>query len=151
AQNRLKDSFSAVAHRNRQVAAESCELRPAHRASVEPPLPLRLIHRGQPVQSWIHQRFSWRQLSIAADGRAPVPGTDVLADVAAKNLPPNLRPQVLRDWPALLNGQVRNAACRIHLPGAGQRPRGTGVDAARTRSAAVRSDLKAGPSTGWLQ
>ena len=45
-----------------------------------------------------------------------VPGADVLADVAAENMVADARAELFRNRAAQLDGQIRDAAARVHLP-----------------------------------
>ena len=72
-----------------------------------------------------------------ADRRAAIPGAHVLADVAAEDLAAHLRAQRLGNGAPLLDGQVGDAAARVHLVGRDQSARGAGIDAARAAAAAV--------------
>src|SRR5688572_7798233 len=68
---------------------------------------------------------------------ATIPGTDVLADVAAVNLGGEIRPVPLRDrgWSLC---PVREATGRVELPRLVECARRAGVDAARARAAVER-------------
>ena len=95
-------------------------------------------HLSQPFQRGIDQPFPRLKFRRGGSRSFAVPGTDILADVAAKNLVTHARPQVLGDRAPLLDGQIRNAAIRIQLVGRDQRVGGTGIDAAGAAAAAVR-------------
>src|SRR5205085_4468210 len=70
--------------------------------------------------------------------RVSVPGTNILADVAAKNVVPDLVSKLNRYLALLLDSQVRDAPRGIHLVWRSQRICRASVDATRTRAASVR-------------
>ncbi len=72
-------------------------------------------------------------------GAFAIPRAHVLADIAPKNLPSHTLHQPLRNRPAMLDGQVRNALCRIHSVGFNQGISGTGFNATPAASAAIRN------------
>ena len=80
--------------------------------------------------------------SFAADRSAAVPGADVLADIAAEDLPADGLAKLLGDGALLLDGEVGDAARGVHLVRGHERVGGAGVDAARAASAAIGRDLK---------
>src|SRR5690242_13861001 len=84
-------------------------------------------------------RLEFRRRSCRSIPRFVVPGADVLADVATKNMMAERRPQLLRDAAAFFNGEISDAAARIELAGSDKRLRRTRIEAARTASASVRS------------
>src|ERR1035437_2347635 len=69
---------------------------------------------------------------------ATVPGTNVLADVAAKNIPADSSTQVVGDAPAFLNGEISDATGGIHLVRQRQGAGWTGIEATGATAAAVR-------------
>ena len=76
------------------------------------------------------------QCRVGARAGTAVPRADVLADVAAVEPVAHPRPG-RRRCPAVLDGQVRDAAAGIELVGRGDGAGRAGVDAAPARAAAV--------------
>ena len=112
------------------------------------PRKARFIQPRQPFEGRIHQLSARLKLRIVADRRLPVPWANILADIAAKDLPPYLRPQISRNLAPLFNRQIGDAKPRIHLVRSGERPRRTSVDAAPAASAPVRRNFSDSP---WWQ
>ena len=85
---------------------------------------------------------SAREIRIFGDRSARVPRADVLADVAAEDVIAHAGAQFLRNRPAQLDGQIRDAAARVQLssrlPCGHDRVRRTSLDAARAAPAAIR-------------
>ena len=79
-----------------------------------------------------------------------IPRADILADVAAEDLAAYGGAEFLRDGTALFDGEVGDAAARVHLARRDECVRGAGLDAAAAGAAAVcggkrqhcRGDLK---------
>src|SRR6266481_5411656 len=86
----------------------------------------------EPFQSWKVQRFvlrrkralvlvfflprknSGQELRYRGNRRAPVPWTNVLADIAAKNMVAHRLTKLFRDGAAQLDGEVRDTLSGIH-------------------------------------
>ena len=79
-----------------QHSAAALEPRPPHRRAVELPLKRLLIHRPQPFQRRIHKLRRASNSASTAIG-LPIPRANILADIAAKNLPPHPCHQLLRN------------------------------------------------------
>ena len=100
------------------------------------------VQLRQPFQSGVHQLRTYGQLGISADRRPPVPGADILADVASENLPAQMRAQLLRNGAALFDREIGNAEARVHLVGGDQRSGRTRIEAARATAATVGRHLE---------
>ena len=142
AQPGQKFGQSRISHRNRNVAPQSGELRPLHRraeeSSAQTPLHPDPPTIPAPDSPALRESAS---CGSSLDRRLPVPRANILADIAAKNLPPYLRPQLNRNLTPLFNGQIGDAKARIHLIRSGQRSRRTCLDAAPAASAPVRRNF----------
>ena len=80
------------------------------------------------------------KLRCVGCGSPAIPGADVLADIASKDMVAHFRAMRLWDWAFEFNREVRDAEPGIELPSAlsGHEGRGgAGVDAARAGSATV--------------
>src|SRR5437867_713730 len=103
----------------------------------------------------LRRRFPWARTAVAAavpylpykedrpEGvvrdrlRLPVPGADLLADIATEHPVSDVRPLPGRDAAADLDRQVRDAARRIDQVRLRDRPRRAGVETGGARAAAV--------------
>jgi len=80
------------------------------------------------------------EMGIFGGGRASVPGTDILADVTAEDVPSQPGPAIGWDFPAQLDRQIRDAEPRVDGVSAGSRNDGVRrarFDAARASPAAI--------------
>src|SRR5579859_7051895 len=96
-------------------------------------------HFRQPVQTWVHQAGARAKFLSAGHGSLPVPGANILADIAAKDMAADARAQIFGDRAALFDGQVRDATIGIKLIRSDDGLGGTGLNAAGASAAAVRS------------
>src|SRR5438270_3491929 len=84
-----------------------------------------------------------RQQSRRRVASLVVPGADVLANIAAKDVLAHGWPQLFRNCAALFNGEIGNAKTGIELARGHNGLRRAGVNAARTASATVgRGDVR---------
>src|SRR5580658_10126136 len=95
------------------------------------------IQLREPGKRRVDQFCTNRQLRILAYRGTAIPGADILADVAAKDLTANVGTERLSNGAALFYGQVRDTQARIHLVGSNQGAGGAGIDASRAAAAAI--------------
>src|SRR4051794_20782880 len=93
---------------------------------------------GERLQFGIYEAFSRCKFLHTCESRPPVPGTDVLANVAAKNMPSHALSEVLRNKASLLDCQIRNALGGVKLVGINKGLGRTGFQAARAGTATIR-------------
>src|SRR5215467_12996214 len=108
-QNCNEPLFPTVAHGDGYVAKKADKSRAFDRCATKGFTKLLQVETGQPLQLRIHKCPQGLKFSNAGNGRAPVPWTDVLADVATEHLPSNAGAKFLRYPAALFDCQVRNA------------------------------------------
>ena len=96
---------SRIPHSNRDIPQKSAMLRATH---------------SRPAKS--SPKFLRRQCSQSFERnhgfgnfRSPIPRTNILANIASKNIPANRRPILLRHRAPQLNREIRNASPRIQL------------------------------------
>src|SRR5207302_9992644 len=97
-------------------------------------------HLSQPFESRVHQLLPRLKVSGLRNRHLPVPGADILADVASEDMASDAVAQLLifRKRAALLNREIRDALIRIELVRRNERVRGTSLDASRATAAAIR-------------
>src|SRR5579859_2808555 len=83
----------------------------------------------EPGKGRVDQFRADRQLWIGTQWGPAIPGTHILADVAAEDLASHLRTQQLWNGPALFDRQVRDAQAGVHLIGCHQSIGWAGIDA----------------------
>src|SRR5436305_1872423 len=110
-------------------------------ATVAPTPPsLRLLVRPckeEPPAFTTRRRSIRKRVCLRTMGQTLGPGADVLADVAAEDLVADGRAQFRCDLASFLNGEVSDAAARIHFSRRDEGLSGAGIQAARATSAAV--------------
>ena len=135
---RFPKSFqAAVAHRDGDVPQDSRVLRPGERAPLKPRPKLGLRQSGP----FFKLRRVMSRLECVTHGRAGIPGTHLLADVASEHVRSDACPLFDRNRSVELDGQVRDTAARVDgaaLTRRNQRLGRAGLDAASAGSAAVR-------------
>src|SRR6266581_7495244 len=111
---------AAVPHGDGEIAAQAGIFSALDGGAAEGGAKILLTQCGQPFQRRIYQfspglKFGsgWRLRLIVAS----IPGTDVLADVAAKDMAANTGAQSFGNSAALFDGEISNAEVRIHLIG----------------------------------
>ena len=114
-------------------------LRPPHRRAAKRPAEFFRAHLRQPVERRIHQLRPRLKLSGVRRRRFPVPRTNILADVAAEDVPPHPAAQfvIRRKRAALFDREIRDALVGIELIRCDQCVSRAGVDAARATAAAI--------------
>ncbi len=132
---------AAVAQPHTEVAEHGLPARPLEGGVAVAGLEARLVQRQQLLGPGYHRVVGHRpaglQVGLVAGRGVPVPGTDLLADVAAEDPVAHLRPELLGDRPLQLDGQVGDAAAGVQLPGAADGVGGAGLDAAGAAPAAI--------------
>src|SRR3989337_2007535 len=99
----------------------------------------RLVHRASGIGLWVFPLFVARCTLLAvhaprlkarhlASPGFPVVGADILADVAAEDVPAQGGAELFRDGVAELDGQIAQAAPRVHDIRFDERARGTGFE-----------------------
>src|ERR1017187_1471604 len=142
-QRRTELLLPGITHGDRHVAQKPRIPCARDRAAPEHLAELLFGQRGQILQRWREVRGG--EGRFPSRGRAAVPRTHILADIAAKNVASDGGPRLFGRRAAQLDGEVRNAQPRI------ERPRGAlhqscghdglrraRLDAERTRAATVR-------------
>src|ERR1035441_582030 len=136
----------AVAHRDGAVAQKSRILGALDRAGAEN---LTKFVFAQTAKIFERRREMARlKGGLAGYGRLTIPRTHVLTDVAAEDMPAYPSSHLFRNRTMQLDGEVRNAAPRIHLVAfLRDRLRRAGIDAASAGAAtigrrAIRVDLE---------
>src|SRR5688572_13095150 len=102
------------------------------------PQPLFFGQIQQSVDFRPHQSLFRKKSRFVRGRRPPVPWTNVLADVATKQMMPDPLTPLLRDRPAQFDGRVRDALSAIQNVGSNERVGGTGIQASGAGSASVR-------------
>src|SRR5437764_1422236 len=85
----------------------------------------------------VHERRIGVQIRIHCQRRSAIPRTDILADVAPKNVASNALPHLFRNRATLLNREVCDTAGCIESLGSDKRLCRTRVDAPRAAATAV--------------
>ena len=86
-QKREKSHIAAVGHGDDYVAAKTIESCPLDWRTTKDFTKLLDAEASQPLEIRINQLRTGFELRSPGSGSVPVPGADILADVAAKNLP----------------------------------------------------------------
>ena len=131
-------SLAAVPHRQRSVTPQALPLGAADGRAAKHFAILRFVHLRQPLQRWIDEGLARLKFRGAGHGCFAIPRTDVLADIAAKHMPPQFFTHGFRNRTSLLDSQIGNAQVRIQLIRSDQRVSRTGVDTAHARAATIR-------------
>src|SRR5262245_25347020 len=145
-QRRDRGGLATVAERDAHVARESGAPRATDRAAREQHPKAGLVEREEALEGPALQRSGVKSRLVGGRGEA-IPWADLLAHVAAKDPVADRGAQLARDRSAVLDGEVGDAAPRVHLVGRDDRLGGTGLETARARSAmlalerAVRFEL----------
>src|SRR5204862_2787343 len=130
-QRRHGGGLPAIAERDAYVAQESAALGAQDRTACEELSEALLVQLEEALQRPVIQRARLKA-RFARLRREAVPGTHLLADVAAEDPVADRGPHLERDRAAMLDGPVRDAEPRVELIG-----RDDGSD--RTRAAATRA------------
>src|SRR5690606_32756283 len=77
-----------------------------------------------------------------AGGKALIPGTDVVADVAAEDPPVEFLLELAGNRPLLLDGEIGDAPGGVENPGLHEGRRGAGIEAAGTGAAVVGGERR---------
>ncbi len=133
---------AAVAHGDGDVAVQAFAAGAFDGGALEPLLECLRVHAGEPVERGVDQLGPGEHSFARGDWRFPVPGADVLADVAAEDLAAHGFAQFCGDGALLFDGEVGDAARGIHLVWRDEGVGGAGVDAAGAGAAAVGGDLQ---------
>src|SRR6185295_11077076 len=99
-----------VAGSDAGVANEAAPFCAFHRAMPEDCAEVLFRKREEPGQSWRNQAITRLKFRRRRNRRGSIPGTDVLADVTAEDLPAHGGPQVLGDLAAQLDREVGDTA-----------------------------------------
>src|SRR5579871_6667331 len=103
---RKKLCASAVGDGDHGVAAEAGALGPADRGSAKGFSKLFRRNFREPLERWIHQSRTRREISRRRDRRFAVPRANILADVTAEHVAAHSRSEILRNRTALFNSEV---------------------------------------------
>ena len=95
------------------------------------------VQLREPGKRRVDEFCANRQLGILAYRGTAIPGADILANVAAKDLTTHVGTERLSNGAALFYGQVRDTQARIHLVGSNQGAGRAGIDASRAAAAAI--------------
>src|SRR5271157_4307478 len=137
-QHRQEALVSAVAHRDCNVAAKSVQSCALYRRAAKHFAELIDAEPRQPFELGVDQLRPRLEFRCSADRSFTVPRTNILADVAAEDLPSNSGAQFFRDRAALLDGEIRNALGGVELIRRRKRVRRTSIETARAGAAVVR-------------
>ena len=143
-------AVAAVPHGNRRVPPHSAEFGPAHGRAAK--ITLETLPPSFRPATRARDSPAPREAETRALCRRglPIPGTHVLADVAAENVPAHAFAQLFGNRAALFDGEIRDAFVRVQLVGARkalvgqasrqrvQVPQRSGAGKSGTRSSDVR-------------
>src|ERR1700686_374057 len=138
----MRDEFllSAVAHGDGHIALQSSVSGAFYRRIAKCPAKGFFIHFRQPGKvrmKRLYLRLKFRRLRERRVAGFVVPGTNVLADVAAKDVMSDRLAKFPRNVAALLDGQISNATPGIEFARGHNGLRGTSVNAACAASATI--------------
>ena len=136
-QQRQKTIVAAIGHCDHGVSAQTTQLSAFHWRAAKQLAKFFHAKLHQPCEVGIHQLGPGLKIGQSRHRCMPVPWADILADVAAENLPANTWAQFLRNRVAQLDGQIRNALGRIHFIGRRKSIRWARVQASCARAAVV--------------
>src|ERR1700722_7756316 len=132
-----KFPLAAVASGDHGVAAQPGPFGAPYRRSGKSRAKFFLADLRQPVERGIYQFGPGSEFRGGGCRSFPVPGADILADVAAEQVAPHTGSHLFGNFAALLDREIGNAQVGIELVGRDQRVGGAGLDAARAGATAV--------------
>ena len=139
---RLAGAQAGISNRNARIAHQAAPLRALHRASAKHVAEFLFGERDQPFQVRRKKRvlFTLAGLEIRQrrHRRAAIPRANVLADVAAEDVPADGLAQFERNRAAQLDRQIGNAAPRVQNVRLDDGARRACVDAQAAVSAQIR-------------
>src|SRR5438105_14333209 len=139
-QIRQESLVPAIAHGDCHISSQSGIFCTFYRRSAKCPAVSFFVHLRQPAQVRMVKPLLWLKLRQGSRRRVAgfiVPGTNILADIAAEYMVPNGRPELFSDYATLFNGQICDAETSIQLARRHNGLRGAGINAARAASTAV--------------
>ena len=134
---RQKFYVTAVSHRDNSIAAEAGSFGAADRRFPKHFVEFFRLHFGQPVEGGIDKAVAGLEFGGGGYGSFAVPGTNILTDIATKDVAADRGALLFRDLATLFDGQVGDAKAGIEFPGSNERLRWTGVDTAPAGAAII--------------
>src|SRR4029077_5695858 len=114
-QRRQKFAIAAVAHRNRGISFQAAQFRTPDGGAAERFAEVFRRHLGPPLQCRVDEVFARLKFRGGAYRSFAVPRADVLADVAAEDVPAHAFAQFIRNRSTLFDAEIRDALVRVEL------------------------------------